>query len=254
MKRWTRLGAFLGVLALAAGAMAADKYTPAQLKAAAKACSSVNGLCPVMGNLVTPKGGSATYKGEKVSFCCKGCAAKFNADPTRYMDLMRMNPPKYWYASKLPAVSAMRKAKAAVKSANGRCPVMGKLVTPTGGTSVYKGQKIQFCCPGCKGRFEKAPEKYMRIMRADPLAYEYDRSGPTGAQLRKARKAVKAVNGLCPVTRKLVTVAGGSVVYRGEKIAFFSADAMKKFQAKPEAYASAMREEPAVFGYIPTGK
>ncbi|MFX1475366.1 MAG: heavy metal translocating P-type ATPase metal-binding domain-containing protein [Promethearchaeota archaeon] len=25
----------------------------------------------------------------------------------------------------------------------------------------YKGQTYYFCCPGCKARFEKDPEKYL---------------------------------------------------------------------------------------------
>lgn len=28
-------------------------------------------------------------------------------------------------------------------------------------TSEYKGQKIFFCAPGCKTKFDKEPEKYM---------------------------------------------------------------------------------------------
>ena len=29
-------------------------------------------------------------------------------------------------------------------------------------TSVYKGQTIYFCAPGCKSKFDQAPEKYMK--------------------------------------------------------------------------------------------
>jgi YHS domain-containing protein len=25
----------------------------------------------------------------------------------------------------------------------------------------YKGKKVYFCCPSCKGEFEKDPEKYI---------------------------------------------------------------------------------------------
>jgi len=25
----------------------------------------------------------------------------------------------------------------------------------------YKGKKVYFCCAGCKGKFEKEPEKYI---------------------------------------------------------------------------------------------
>ena len=81
---------------------------------------------------------------------------------------------------------------------------MGKVVVPTGKSSTYRGQKIQFCCPPCKIKFDKNPDKYMRLMRADPLAYSYDRPGPTNTQMRVARTNVGSVNGRCPVMGKVV--------------------------------------------------
>jgi YHS domain-containing protein len=255
MKYLTMIAALVVLLLTAGGASAEEGYTQKQLQAAAKACGSVNGLCPVKGRLVEPKWGSSSYKGEKIAFSCAACAATFNADPTRYMDRMRLDPPKYWYASALPSVTQMRAAKKAVGSANGRCPVMGKAVVPTGTFSTYQGQKIQFCCPPCKAKFDRKTEKYMRILRADPLAYAYDRPGPTNAQLHAARKASGSVNGLCPVLKKTVAPAAGTFVYRKQKIGFASAEALKKFQASPETYMAPMRAEPAVYGYLPaTGK
>ena len=61
-----------------------------------------------------------------------------------------------------------------------------KVAVAKGGASTYRGQKIQFCCPPCKVKFDKNPDKYMRLMRADPLAYAYDRPGPTNTQMRAA--------------------------------------------------------------------
>ena len=40
------------------------------------------------------------------------------------------------------------------------CPVMGGAINKDIFT-VYKGQKVYFCCPGCKPEFEKEPEKYL---------------------------------------------------------------------------------------------
>lgn len=71
--------------------------TATELAAAAKAARAVNGLCPVMGRLVEPEGGSTDYQGQKIAFCCPPCAPKFRADPERYMKLMRENPAKYGY-------------------------------------------------------------------------------------------------------------------------------------------------------------
>ena len=44
------------------------------------------------------------------------------------------------------------------------CPVMGNKipdVTKAAGKSVYKGKTYYFCCPGCKPKFDKNPEKYI---------------------------------------------------------------------------------------------
>lgn len=250
MRHLVIAGAALAVLALGAPRAEAGKHTKAQLRAAAAACKSVNAICPVMGNLVQTNGGSATYGGERIAFCCPGCAKKFNADPTRYMDSMRLNPPKYWYVTKKPGVVPMRKAKAAVKSANGRCPVMGKPVVAKGGSATYGKQRIAFCCPPCEVRFKQDPEKYMRLMRADPLAYAYDRPGPTNSQLRVAREAAKSANGLCPVMGRLVTPTGGSAMYGGQKISFCCPGCAKKFSADPTSYLTKMRADPASYGYV----
>jgi Cu+-exporting ATPase len=42
-------------------------------------------------------------------------------------------------------------------------PVCGMQVDPKkpGATTQYNGQTIYFCSAGCKGDFEKDPEKYM---------------------------------------------------------------------------------------------
>ncbi len=252
---------FLYVSALAcamcwSGAVAHAKDpapTKQQLQGAAQRAGSVNGLCPIRSRLVTTEGGAMTYGGERVAFCCKGCAAKFQAEPARYMDLMRLNPPKYWYISRFPSVVAMRKAKRQAGAANGRCPVMGKTVVQGGGSSTHKGQRIQFCCPPCKAKFEANPARYMRLMQKDPLAYAYDRPGPTALQLRTARASAGTVNGRCPVMGKLVTKSGGFVTYRGQRIGFCCPPCVAKFRKDPERFLTAMRREPWTFGYLASG-
>lgn len=43
------------------------------------------------------------------------------------------------------------------------CPVSGEEFTIAAATqhSEYKGKYVYFCCPGCKTRFDKDPEKYL---------------------------------------------------------------------------------------------
>ncbi|MHC4126102.1 MAG: YHS domain-containing protein [Planctomycetota bacterium] len=40
------------------------------------------------------------------------------------------------------------------------CPVLGGAINK-GIYTEYKGKKVYFCCPGCKEKFEKKPEKYI---------------------------------------------------------------------------------------------
>ena len=40
------------------------------------------------------------------------------------------------------------------------CPVMDGAINKELYTE-YKGKKVYFCCPGCKEKFEKEPDKYI---------------------------------------------------------------------------------------------
>lgn len=250
MRRITCTLVVASLVLLTPGPAEAQDPTPAQLRDAAQAAGTVNGLCPVMGRPVSLRGGSATYRGEKIGFCCPGCVGKFRADPVRYMNQMRRDPAKHAYRSRGPGLDELARAARAAGAANGLCPVMGNPVRPEGGSAAYRGQTIAFCCKGCVAKFEADPERYMRSMRADPLAYAYDRPGPTHAELRAAREAAHSVNGLCPVMNRPVAARGGSTVHDGEKIAFCCPGCIAKFQAAPETYTGKMRDEPAVYGYV----
>ena len=53
-------------------------------------------------------------------------------------------------------------AKAVVAEINEQttCPIMGGPINKDVFTE-YKGKKVYFCCPGCEGKFEADPEKYI---------------------------------------------------------------------------------------------
>lgn len=62
----------------AAGApTAAAPAAPAAAPAGAVAAAAVNAKCPMMGHAITADGGTATFKGHTIGFCCEGCAPKF---------------------------------------------------------------------------------------------------------------------------------------------------------------------------------
>jgi YHS domain-containing protein len=47
--------------------------------------------------------------------------------------------------------------------AKASCPISGEEFTIAAATlhSEYKGKYVYFCCPGCKTRFDRDPEKYL---------------------------------------------------------------------------------------------
>jgi YHS domain-containing protein len=60
---------------------------------------------------------------------------------------------------------ATAKPAAPKKIVSAVCPVMGTKipdVTKAVGKSVYKGKTYYFCCAGCKPKFDKNPEKYIK--------------------------------------------------------------------------------------------
>ncbi len=54
-----------------------------------------NKLCPVMGEEVDSQVKTVEYKGKTIGFCCKGCAAKFEKDPEKYMKKLSEDGTKY---------------------------------------------------------------------------------------------------------------------------------------------------------------
>jgi YHS domain-containing protein len=56
------------------------------------------------------------------------------------------------------AITAASDANAAIEQKT--CPVMGGEINKDVYIE-YKGKKVYFCCPSCKGEFEKDPEKYI---------------------------------------------------------------------------------------------
>ena len=53
--------------------------------------------------------------------------------------------------------------KAPAVGAKATCPVMGGefTITKKSERSQHKGKHVVFCCPGCKGKFDANPKKYL---------------------------------------------------------------------------------------------
>ncbi len=86
-------------------------------------------VCPVAGEKIEGQGVKLSYLGKEYTFCCEGCAAKFQKEPLDYIKEEIL------------------------------CPVMGEAASKESFTE-YNGTKYYFCCAPCIKKFNKDPDKY----------------------------------------------------------------------------------------------
>jgi YHS domain-containing protein len=106
--------------------------------------------CPVMDGQPTKKDLYVDYQGQRIYFCCRGCPAKFLADPEKYF-------------AKIEAQNVL------LESVQKNCPVTGEPISKKYFTD-HKGQRIYFCCPGCIAPFKSNPKKYLDKLQAETAA------------------------------------------------------------------------------------
>ena len=80
-----------------------------------------------------------------VLFFMDGCKKQSSPPPTPTSSVSQTQPAA-------PAVAAAAEQTI--------CPVMGDKIDKNIFVE-YQGKKVYFCCPECKGKFEKEPEKYL---------------------------------------------------------------------------------------------
>ena len=118
------------------GCVAKFEAEPENYLRAKEAAKAVD---PVCGMTVDPQraAGTSEYQGKTYHFCSKGCVAKFEAEPEKYL-----------------------RAKDAAKTVD---PVCGMAVDPkhAADSSVYQGTTYTFCSKGCAAKFEADPERYL---------------------------------------------------------------------------------------------
>ena len=100
------------------------------------------------------------------------------------------------------------------------CPVMGGKIDKNVYLD-YQGQHVYFCCPDCKEKFLKDPEKYFKKIQDDGVLLE-------------------SVQKKCPVMgndidKKVYTD------YKGRRIYFCCSSCKTKFAEDPEKYLKKMK-------------
>ncbi|HET9181503.1 MAG TPA: heavy metal translocating P-type ATPase [Candidatus Angelobacter sp.] len=98
----------------------------------------------------------ADYDGKKYYFCCAGCAAKFQAEPEKYLAAAAGASPHS--GSDRHMAGSHLQDPGTVKD-----PVCGMWVNPekAPGTATYKHKAYFFCSPRCVEKFNAEPEKYL---------------------------------------------------------------------------------------------
>ncbi len=131
-----------------------DRYLPAKGVAltmappAEEAGRVIDPVCGMKVDPAAPKGGSHEYQSRTYHFCCKGCQAKFAADPERYLKgtpspaAMREPLP----ASSSPAATYVCPMDPEVRSDKpGACPKCGMALEPD--TIAPPATKTEYVCP-----------------------------------------------------------------------------------------------------------
>ena len=107
------------------------------------------GKCDCKGDCKCKEGGKCDCKAESKPGKEHSCGCKGHGEG------------KCSHAAKAEATTAVPKDSIGKEAT---CPVSGKKVTVASDTafSVYKDQTYFFCCPGCKPKFDKEPETFLK--------------------------------------------------------------------------------------------
>lgn len=105
------------------------------------------------------------------------------------------------------------------------CPVMGGKINQELFAD-YEGKRVYFCCPGCPGKFNQDPEKYLEKLEAQ---------GQTPEELTVPQTACPLLGG--KIFKKLFAD------YEGKRVYFCCPGCVGKFKADPEKYIEQMEDQ-----------
>jgi Cu+-exporting ATPase len=166
------------------------------------------GLDPVCGmevlekpNAVSRRHGETTYY-----FCCAGCAARFNADPERFIAKLGSAPMAPRMTPLMPTIPASTKP-ASVGKLLGTDPVCGMQVLekPNAISRQHGGTTYFFCNPRCAERFDADREGIL----AAPGSHGMHRS-PTPSAEAGAAPTTATAEYVCPMCPEVHEVRPGA--------------------------------------------
>jgi len=110
-------------------------------------------------------------------------------------------------------------------SAQATCPVMGGKIDRNH-FAEHNGQRVYFCCPMCKDKFNKDPEKYI-------------------SKLEQAGVTLEKTQTLCPVTGDKIDKKH-YIDYQGQRVYFCRPDCKSKFSKDPQKYMKKIADSKVV--------
>jgi YHS domain-containing protein len=203
------------VLALAAAAFAVTSDELVRFD------DPINKKCPVKGSDIVA-GKTVEYEKQTIGFCCQDCVGKFESDPKKFIGKVKE------FKKKKSSIDSCC-SEIAVDPINKKCPLSGKDVDKEQ-TSTYQEQVIGFCCGGCKGKFDKEPEKFIgkcKEFKKKSAAEEISFADP--------------INKVCPLTGKDINPTK-TVEYEKQLIGLCCDDCKGKFEADPKKYIGKVKE------------
>lgn len=86
--------AVLAACAWLPGCSGPTTETPTDSNASQMSSQPINRNCPIMEGEVTPEGGTVSWNGQTIGFCCEGCSEKWAAlsDEEKAQALAETNP------------------------------------------------------------------------------------------------------------------------------------------------------------------
>jgi len=187
-------------VAIALGAIAA---TGAVLNAAGSdKVTAARALCPVAGEPIDFFTSTETDSGP-VYFCCKGCIKKYNANPAKFAK----------------ETAAQRAVLAKLPKIQTKCPISGEPIdiSDPGGSAMFHGKKVGFCCGKCAKKFKSNPESFGAKVAA---SYTYQTK--------------------CPVTGEEIDPSVSITLANGKNVYLCCKGCKKKLRSHPEKYDDAL--------------
>ncbi|NQU39552.1 MAG: hypothetical protein HQ523_06335 [Lentisphaerae bacterium] len=137
-------------IVLTTGALARDGHDHSET-AEAKTNVVVQTTCPVMGGKIK-QDLYVDHEGKRVYVCCKGCIAKLQKDPLKY-------------------IAKMEAEGVTVAKVQTLCPVMGGKIKKEHYLD-HDGKRIYVCCPGCLKKLAAEAAQYIRTMEKEGITLD----------------------------------------------------------------------------------